>query len=155
MKKTCKITLIMLLINFILLMNNIKIFAVDVQGTDGSSVSSSSSTDGSSSSSSSLGFSSIIQSGKNFISKGRSTKTIDQKTVEKDLMPLAQIVMGFAILVLLVVGAILGVKYMISGADEKAKIKEKLIWYVVSAVLIFGAVSIFNIVVSILNNATD
>ena len=63
--------------------------------------------------------------------------------------------MGIAVLVLLSVGAILGVKYMISGADERAKIKEKLIWYIVSAVLIFGAVAIFNIVINILNRVSD
>ena len=63
--------------------------------------------------------------------------------------------MGIAVLVLLSVGAILGVKYMISGADERANIKEKLIWYIVSAVLIFGAVAIFNIVINILNKVSD
>ena len=85
----------------------------------------------------------------------QKSETISQQKVEQDLKPLAQILMGIAVLVLLAVGAILGVKYMISGADERAKIKEKLIWYIVSAVLIFGAVAIFNIVINILNRVSD
>ena len=71
------------------------------------------------------------------------------------MKPIAQILMGYGVLTLLCVGAILGLTYMFSGTDEKSKIKEKLIWYVVAAVIIFGAVSIFNIVISILNNLYD
>ena len=100
-------------------------------------------------------YSSINEKAKNFINRGSESETISQQKVEQDLMPLARILMGIAVLVLLSVGAILGVKYMISGADERAKIKEKLIWYIVSAVLIFGAVAIFNIVINILNKVSD
>ena len=112
---------------------------------------------GSSSSSSSQieSYSSINEKAKNFINRGSESETISQQKVEQDLLPLARILMGIAVLVLLSVGAILGVKYMISGADERAKIKEKLIWYIVSAVLIFGAVAIFNIVINILNKVSD
>ena len=56
-----------------------------------------------------------------------------------------------ATVVVVGVGMVLGVKYMISGADEKANLKEKLIWYVISIVLIFGAVGIYNIISGILN----
>ena len=109
----------------------------------------------SSSSSQIESYSSINEKAKNFINRGSESETISQQKVEQDLLPLARILMGIAVLVLLSVGAILGVKYMISGADERAKIKEKLIWYIVSAVLIFGAVAIFNIVINILNKVSD
>ena len=102
----------------------------------------------SSESSSQIGsYSDINEKAKEFINRGSKSETISQQKVEQDLKPLAQILMGIAVLVLLSVGAILGVKYMISGADERAKNKEKIIWYIVSAVLIFGAVAIFNIVI--------
>ena len=109
----------------------------------------------SSSSSQIESYSSINEKAKEFINRGSEKETISQQKVEQDLKPLAQILMGIAVLVLLSVGAILGVKYMISGADDRAKIKEKLIWYIVSAVLIFGAVAIFNIVINILNKVSD
>lgn len=122
--------------------------------TTSSSSSSSSSSDETSptTTSSDLSWSSIVKKAKDFINKGNAEKKIDQTQVENDVMPLAKILMGFAILTLLITGAILGVKYMIAGADEKADIKQRLVWYVVAAVLIFGAVAIYNISVSILNN---
>jgi len=38
---------------------------------------------------------------------------------------------------------------MTAGVDDKAKVKQKLIWYCVAAVLVVGATGIFNIVVDI------
>ena len=124
-------------------------FGEEAESSDASGASSSSS------SSQIESYSDINEKAKNFINRGSEKETISQQKVEQDLKPLAQILMGIAVLVLLSVGAILGVKYMISGADERAKIKEKLIWYIVSAVLIFGAVAIFNIVINILNKVSD
>ena len=47
------------------------------------------------------------------------------------------------------VGMYLGFKYMMSGADEKAKVKERLIYYVIAIVLLVSAVGITKIIVSI------
>lgn len=152
MKKSLKIISAIIIMIALTLINMPRVSARQVEGTDSSGSSSSSSSD---TSSGSLSWSSIIQKGKNFISSGNSEQKINQSQVENDLLPLARILMGIAILVLLIVGAILGVKYMIAGADEKAGIKEKLVWYVISAVLIFGAVAIFNIAVTVLNNVSN
>ena len=43
----------------------------------------------------------------------------------------------------------LGFKYMTSGADEKAKVKERLIYYAVAIVLLVSAVGVTKIIVSI------
>lgn len=94
----------------------------------------------------------IIDSGKQFINKGQGDTPISMQEA-KNLLPIGRIIEGIAILVLLSVGAILGVKYMISGADERANVKQKLIWYVVAAVLVFGAISIYDIVVRIFNSS--
>ena len=67
-----------------------------------------------------LSWSSINSKAQNFIDNGQDESTISQQKVENDLKPLAQILMGIAVLVLLSVGAILGVKYMIAGANERA-----------------------------------
>lgn len=149
MKKILRTTTILLLVNIFITLYMPYSFGLQAQGKDGVGGS------GSSSSSQMDSYSSINEKAKEFINRGSASKTISQQKVEQDLKPLAQILMGIAVLVLLSVGAILGVKYMISGADERAKIKEKLIWYIVSAVLIFGAVAIFNIVINILNRVSD
>lgn len=159
MKKILRTTTILLLVNIFITLYMPYSFGLQAQGMDGvggsGSGSGSSSSSSSGSSSQMDSYSSINKKAKEFINRGSASKTISQQKVEQDLKPLAQILMGIAVLVLLSVGAILGVKYMISGADERAKIKEKLIWYIVSAVLIFGAVAIFNIVINILNRVSD
>ena len=66
-------------------------------------------------------------------------------------LPIGRFLVGVASIVLVVVGLIMGVKYMISGSNEKAQLKQKLIYYVVSIVLVYGAVGIFNLIVNIIN----
>lgn len=104
--------------------------------------------------SSSLSGSSIMGKAGEFLNKGKSNEKLKQSDIERDLLPVGNIVFGFAIMVLLVVGAIMGVKYMISGADERANMKQKLVWYVVAAVLVFGATGVYNAVYKIMSAAT-
>ena len=101
-----------------------------------------------------LSGSSIWSKAQGFISKGGQGK-ISQSVAEQDLQAIGNILFGIAILVLLVVGSIMGVKFMISGADERANMKQKLVWYVVSAVLIFSAAGVFNIVYNVIKTATN
>ena len=151
MKNILKTILILIFINITITLYMPYSYGVQAQGSDGAG-GSGESTGGTSGIDS---YSSIQEKAKSFINKGQEGNKIPQSTVEKDLKPIAQILMGYGVLTLLCVGAILGLTYMFSGTDEKSKIKEKLIWYVVAAVIIFGAVSIFNIVISILNNLYD
>ncbi len=71
------------------------------------------------------------------------------QSVWQDLKPIASIVMGIGLVVLVCVGSILGIKYMTAGVDDKAKVKQKLIWYCVAAALVVGTTGIFNIVVDV------
>ncbi len=100
-------------------------------------------------------FSSMKSTADNFISKGEKEgagKAIDPNEPVKGLMPIASILLGAGIAVAIVTGLIMGVKYMLSGADEKAKLKEKLIWWVISVAVMFGAVAITNIVINVMNS---
>ena len=102
--------------------------------------------------SSDLSGSSILSKGKAFISKGGDGK-ISQSNAERDLKPIGNILFGIAILVLIVVGLIMGVKYAMQGADERANMKQKLVWYVVAAVLVFSAAGIYNVIYDVVTNA--
>ena len=62
------------------------------------------------------------------------------------------ILITIATFVAVLVGGILGVKIMISSADEKAQVKELLIPYVIGCVVVFGAFGIWKLVVTILQN---
>lgn len=89
--------------------------------------------------------------GDNFIKKG-SNAVISEEDAINQLIPIGRILVQVATVVLVIVGLILGIKYMTSGADEKANVKQKLIWYVISVALVYGAVGIFNIVRTIIVN---
>jgi hypothetical protein len=78
-----------------------------------------------------------------------SNPPIKFDSVWEELRPIASILMGIGLVVLVCVGSILGIKYMTSGADEKANVKQKLIWFCVAAALIVGTTGIFNIVVEV------
>ncbi len=67
-------------------------------------------------------------------------------------LPIGRVLVGIASIVLVVVGLIMGVKYMISGSNEKAQLKQKLIYYIISIVLVYGAVGIFSLIINIMNN---
>ena len=97
---------------------------------------------------------SFVEKARAFITRGNANNAsvIDQGSVISEIIPFGKVLVEAATIVLVVVGLIMGVKYMMAGIDEKAKMKEKLIWYVISIVLVFGAVGIFNIVSGILSS---
>lgn len=98
------------------------------------------------------GFDDWQQQAKNFIEKGNSGLKINTTEAINAFLPIGRILVGIATIVLVVVGLIFGVKYMIAGANDKAQLKQKLIYYVISVVLVYGAVGIFSIVISVMNN---
>ena len=149
-------------------------FAVQVQGTDGAGVSSSTEiakkkkSDSGSSSSSTYSSSSntdaktyssgedmakdIFDSGKNFINEGSAESTINKKDIQDKLLPIANVIVYIATGVFLVVGSILGVRYMLAqDMQERAQIQENLLWFVIAMAIVYGGVGIYNIVVKILN----
>lgn len=149
-------------------------FAVQVQGTDGAGVSSSTEiakkkkSDSGSSSSSTYSSSSntdaktyssgedmakdIFDSGKNFINEGSAESTINKKDIQDKLLPIANVIVYIATGVFLVVGSILGVRYMLAqDMQERAQIQKNLLWFVIAMAIVYGGVGIYNIVVKILN----
>lgn len=88
----------------------------------------------------------IISEGKSFTNVNAVITTSD---VISKLLPIGKVLVSVATAVVVIVGLIMGIKYMIAGADEKANLKEKLIWYVISIVLIYGAVGIATIIINL------
>ena len=100
----------------------------------------------------SLDFNSMKSNADSFISTGKSNQKITTGDVKKEVLSIANILVGVASIVFVVVGSILGVQYMMGTPDKKAELKQKLIWFVVAIVLVYGAVGIYNIIVKIMDN---
>ena len=90
----------------------------------------------------------LISKGQSFIANGKGG-TLDSNTMWSALKPVAQLLMIGAVTVFVGVGFVMGVKFMFQGPDQKARMKERLIWYVISMVFVFGVVGIFNILVAV------
>lgn len=56
---------------------------------------------------------------------------------------------GVGIVVSVVMVAVLGVKYMMGSAEERAEYKKSMLPYLIGAILLFGASAIANMVVSL------
>ena len=65
---------------------------------------------------------------------------------------LYNILLVTGILIALIVGMILGIKFIMGGIEEKAEIKTMIIPYIVGCVVVFGAFTIWKIVVDILQS---
>lgn len=82
-----------------------------------------------------------------------STGNTDQiKNVGQKIMGILQTV---GIVVAVVVLMVLGIKYMMGSAEEKAEYKKTMIPYVVGAILIFGATTIANMVYQFANGLNN
>lgn len=99
-------------------------------------------------------FGNIQSSAENFLQIGKNNQKITAATAKDKILPIANMLVAIATVVFLIVGGIMGVQYMISGANERAQLKTKLIWFVIAVVVVYGAAGIFNIAVSIMLKVT-
>lgn len=58
-------------------------------------------------------------------------------------------------IIAVLVGAVLGIKIMVATVEEKAKIKELMVPYIVGCIVMFSAFTIWKIVVTIGNQSLD
>ncbi len=54
-------------------------------------------------------------------------------------------------IIAVIVGTILGIKFMVSSIEEKAKIKEILLVYIIGCVVLVGAFSLWKIIVNLMS----
>ena len=85
-----------------------------------------------------------------FVTKGFSTD-MDKSQLHSASNYIYNALLGVGIVVAVIVGMILGIKYMTSDSEEKAAVKETLVTYLIACCVIFGAFTIWKIVVEILN----
>lgn len=61
------------------------------------------------------------------------------------------LLLAIAIIVAVVIGMSIGIRFMMAGIDDKVKIKESLMPYFVGCIVVFGAFGIWKLAVTILS----
>ena len=91
----------------------------------------------------------ILGSGKNWLDTGLSgaNKTLDTNKLMDLSNQLYNMFIIIAIAVAIIVGGILGIRYMTAGIDQKVQVKETLIPYAISCIVVFGAAGIWRLIV--------
>lgn len=102
--------------------------------------------------STSYGIDDIILSGRNFLEKGETIEnTIDTNELSSTSNYIYRILYIIAIIVAVIVAMVLGIQFMVASADEKAKVKESLLPFVIGCFVVFGSFTIWKMVVNIGN----
>ena len=97
------------------------------------------------------GLSGVIEGGKKFIEERQDDVTVTPAELSNVSGQVYNILISIAVVVVIVVGIFLGIKFMFAGVDEKADVKKSLIIYVIGSVVVFGAFGIWSALVTILN----
>lgn len=81
------------------------------------------------------------------------SNTIKESQLKETSNFIFKLLMAIGIVVMLLVGTIIGIQFMVASAEDKAKVKEALIPYVIGCGVIFGAFTIWSIAVNLLQNS--
>lgn len=95
----------------------------------------------------------IIKQGDNFLSaEDDENDVINTDHVKNTSSEIYNILLACGIGVAVIVGAILGIHFILSSAEGKAKILETLVPYIVGCFVVFGAFTIWSIVINMGNS---
>lgn len=96
----------------------------------------------------------IFKSGDEFLNEGKQSgdDVVDEDKVKEEFNKIYNILFAIGVALSVIVGAILGIKFMVGSVEEQAKIKETLIPYVIGCVIIFGAFGIWKLLVTLLSS---
>ena len=94
--------------------------------------------------------SNIIQGADGFITNGSSSDMIAGDKIKNlsDIIYHVLLILGTVIAV--IVGSVLGIQFITGSVEQKAKVKDSLIPFVIGCVVIFGAFGIWKLVITIL-----
>lgn len=93
----------------------------------------------------------VIKEGDIFISQGQDDgDKIDATTLKDASNTLYNILLVIGIFLAVAIGMYLGIKFMLSSAEDRAKVKESLVPYIAGCIVIFGAFVIWKLAIILL-----
>lgn len=89
-----------------------------------------------------------VGAAQNFIEAGGGTATVNNAELRNASNSIYNLLSSIGMIVSVIVGIILGITFMMASADDKAKVKEALVPYIIGCVVVFGAFGIWKIVIN-------
>ena len=94
----------------------------------------------------------VVSTGKAFINTGSTSNNLVASTELKfTVNQIYDLLIVLAIVVSVLIGSGLGIKFMIGSVEEQAKTKELLFPYVIGCIVTFGAFGIWKILINVLS----
>lgn len=107
-------------------------------------------------SSEAFAWSEVIQKGKDFVSAGENPGEdvpIDPEKVNEGLQGLSSylynLLLTAGVVIAVIVATILGIQFMMGGAEGQAKVKEMLVPFIVGCIVVFGGFGIWKIAITV------
>ena len=100
-------------------------------------------------------FSDILKGGDSFLQSGIGDvkDNLNQENLQTMSDMIYNVLLATAVIAAVIMGLIIGIKFMTGSVDQKAKIKETLIVYIVGCIVAFGAFGIWRLVINIMSQA--
>lgn len=92
-----------------------------------------------------------IAGAKDFLGAGSHTP-IQHDELKETSNFIFNLLLAFAMIAAVIIGMVIGMKFMVASIEEKAKVKEALVPYVAGCVVVFGAFGIWKLAVIILSS---
>lgn len=102
-----------------------------------------------------LSISGILDKGSSFIDQGQAQSNVTENSLIDDFLPIGRVLVAIATATVVIVMAIMGIRWITATPEQQATLKKQLIGLVVSIVVIYGAVGIWSLVKSIMENMTN
>ena len=95
----------------------------------------------------------VITAGDNFISVGEAADSgeVDDDKLTQNIQEIYNALLALGVVVSVIIGALLGIKFLVGSVEEQAKTKELLMPYAVGCIVVFGAFGIWKIVINVLS----
>lgn len=93
----------------------------------------------------------FVDTGRNAVESSNANNSIDTEEVKNQLDKIYNILFSLGVALTVIIGAILGIKFMIGSVEEQAKIKDSLFPYLVGCIVIYGSFGIWKLIIEILS----
>lgn len=100
------------------------------------------------------GLDKVITDGDKFLSQREKSSVIDEEALSNTSNTVYNILFTIAVVLAFGVGIVIGIQFIVASVDEKAKIKETLVPYIVGVFIIFSAFTIWKIAIEIGNKVS-